>query len=58
MMMVPTNKKLAEKAKKSDAVPDGEYQQLIKRWKALNYNRTLMVGVGALMGAVATYMSS
>ena len=54
--MLPTNNRLMEKADKTEAVNRSETQSLIAKWRGMNYNRAIMVAVGSVLGAVATFM--
>jgi len=35
-------------------VKEGEVKELFRKWMGMNYNRALLAGFGAVVGAVAT----
>lgn len=55
--MVPTNDKLHAKAADSNSMSDAETKRLLWKWQRMNYNRSIFVGTGAVLGAVAMVMS-
>jgi hypothetical protein len=45
-----------EKADKTEAVSPSETESLLNKWRTMNYNRAIIVAVGSLLGAVASFM--
>ena len=57
VMAPSTVNKLVETAGKPESLSEGETKELIQRWSGQNYVRMGFVGFGAVLGAVATYVS-
>ena len=53
-LMTGINARLMEKAKDEKTVSDSETRELLRKWKALNWGRAVIVGIGAVVAMVGT----